>query len=134
MLYSLVLIKSHMGQHDPCASHALDISVEKWIGISNIALKFHSVLKCWVIFENSVVPESCALLTIECKIIRTFSLCRDQASRILDVTGENMVIAHGCMSNASNVIMVRLKNNLLITVDRLDDLMTTAWFENIAKF
>ena len=53
--------------------------------------------------------------------INTFSLENDRVSSTVDVTGENVIIGDGTMSNASNVVKVDMLDNLMITLDRLAD-------------
>ena len=49
------------------------------------------------------------------------SLTNDRVSSTVDVTGENVIIGDGTMSNASNVVKVDMLDNLMITLDRLAD-------------
>ena len=57
-------------------------------------------------------------------IILQLSLSRDKNSALVDVTGQNLIIAAGQMSSASNIVKVTIKDNLMITVDSNDDMMT----------
>ena len=49
------------------------------------------------------------------------SLKNDRVSSTVDVTGENVIIGDGTMSNASNVVKIDMLHNLMITLDRLAD-------------
>ena len=42
-------------------------------------------------------------------------------SNVIDVTAENVIIANGLMSNASNVVSLDIFNDFMITLDRLAD-------------
>ena len=47
-----------------------------------------------------------------------YSLADDRVTNVVDITGENVIIGAGTMSNASNVIKVDIKSSLMITLDR----------------
>ena len=42
-------------------------------------------------------------------------------ANVIDVTSENVIIANGLMSNASNVVSLDIFNDFMITLDRLAD-------------
>lgn len=42
-------------------------------------------------------------------------------ANVIDVTAENVIIANGLMSNASNVVSLDIFNDFMITLDRLAD-------------
>jgi len=50
--------------------------------------------------------------------IQFYSLADDRVTNVVDITGENVIIGAGAMSNASNAIQVDIHATLMITLDR----------------